>query len=58
MYMTVVITSMSEKEAKERIKAIRKTSARATKSKETARAYWVKYGYITEAGKLTKQYGG
>lgn len=57
-HMTVVITGPSEKEAKAQIKAIRKTSARATKSKATARAYLLKHGYITKDGKLTKQYGG
>jgi len=56
--MTVITTGPSEKEVKDQIKAMRAASDRITASKESAREYLLKNGYITKSGKLTKRYGG
>jgi hypothetical protein len=56
--MTLVIAGPSEREVQKQIKAIRSASDRIAASKETARAYLQKNGYITKSGKLTKRYGG
>jgi hypothetical protein len=56
--MTVVLAGPSEKEVKAQIEGMRAASARITQSKESARDYLVKHGYITKSGKLTKRYGG
>jgi len=57
-YMTIITTGPSEQEVKDRIKTMRAASDKITASKETARAYLIKNGFMTKGGKLTKRYGG
>jgi hypothetical protein len=49
---------MTKREVDEAIAVMRKSARRDLRSKKTAKAFLVKYGFITEDGKLTKRYGG
>lgn len=50
-------TATSEK-VKREIEAMREAGRRIRASKETARAYMLKHGFMTKSGKLPKRYGG
>lgn len=56
--MTIVMAGTSEKEVRQEVKALKAASSKVLKSKESARAYLLKNGYITKTGKLAKRYGG
>lgn len=56
--MTVIVTKPNEEDMRKEVKAMRAASAKLLKSRETARDYLYKKGYISKTGKLTKRYGG
>jgi len=56
--MTISTQTMSPERAKREVKAMQEAGRRICASKETARAYMVKHGFMTKSGKLPKRYGG
>jgi hypothetical protein len=56
--VSTVLVPRSKAEIERDIAAIRKTTKEITRSKSTARAWLIKHGFMTKAGKLTKRYGG
>lgn len=56
--MTVIVANPSEREARREEKAMRSASKRILSTKESAKAYLLKNGFITKTGKLAKRYGG
>ena len=50
-------TASSEK-IKREIAAIREAGRRIRASRESARSYMIKHGFMTKSGKLSKRYGG
>lgn len=47
-----------EEEGRRRIELMKEAGEEICKTPESARKFLIKNGYITEDGKLTKQYGG
>lgn len=56
--MSIVIRPRSKAEVDEIIASLRKGTAELMTSKEKAREFLIKHGFITKTGKLTKRYGG
>ena len=56
--MSYVVAPRSKEEVDEMIASLDRAANKILKSKKTARDFLIKHGYITKAGKLTKQYGG
>lgn len=58
--MPVVIDNSlpSEEKVRKELKIMRAGTDELLKSKETARQFLHKHGFITRTGKLTKRYGG
>lgn len=56
--MTVATKTASSERTKREIEAMHEAGRRIRASKETARAYMIKHGFITKSGKLPKRYGG
>ena len=56
--MNGVMYPRSQEEIDKVLEVIERASKKITKSKATARAYLIKYGFVTKSGKLTKRYGG
>jgi hypothetical protein len=51
-------SNVSEEKMRQEVKIIREGTNKLLRSKETARAFLRKNGFITPTGKLTKRYGG
>jgi hypothetical protein len=49
-------STLSQAEVKETIEKMRKKSQELSKTREAARAFLIKHGFITRTGKLTKHY--
>jgi len=56
--VSTVLVPRSKAEVDRDIAAIERATKRIFRSKKTAKAFFVKHGFITEDGKLTKRYGG
>ena len=56
--VSTVLVPRSKAEIERDIAAIEKGSKKIMRSKKAARAWFVKHGFITKDGKLTKRYGG
>jgi hypothetical protein len=56
--MSIVTRPRSKTEVDAIIATVRKGTRELLKSKEKAREFMIKHGYITKSGKLTKRYGG
>ena len=56
--MSTVLVPRSVAEVDRDIAAIERGSKKLMRSKKAARAWFVKNGFITKGGKLTKRYGG
>ncbi|MGC1479015.1 MAG: hypothetical protein WA771_00815 [Chthoniobacterales bacterium] len=49
---------MTPKQVREEVETIQRASKKILASKETAREFLVKFGFITKSGKVTRRYGG
>jgi hypothetical protein len=56
--VSTVLVPRSNAEIERDIAAIRRAGKKITRSKQTARAWLIKNGFITKSGKPTKRYGG
>lgn len=56
--MSTVVATLSAKEAREEIQAIKNADKEIRKDRATTLAFLHKHGFVTKAGKLTKRYGG
>jgi len=56
--VSTVLVPRSKAEIERDIAAIERTSKKITRSKKTARAWLIKYGFMTKSGRPTKRYGG
>jgi hypothetical protein len=56
--MTSAVTTLSAKEIRQEIQAIKDAGKRIRKSRSSALQFLVRHGFVTKAGKLTKRYGG
>jgi hypothetical protein len=56
--MSTVLVPRSRTEVDRDVAAIERGAKRILRSKKTAKAWFVKHGFITREGKLTKRYGG
>jgi hypothetical protein len=56
--LTTTIAPMSKKQVTTELKAIKLAGQTIRKTPENAKAFLVKHGFATRAGKLTKRYGG
>lgn len=56
--MSIVTRPRSEKEVDRIVAVISSARKELVTSKEKARGFLIKHGYITKSGKLTKHYGG
>jgi hypothetical protein len=56
--MVTINQTMTPERAKREIKAMHDAGKRIRSSKESARAYMIKHGFMTKSGKLPKRYGG
>jgi hypothetical protein len=56
--MSTVLVPRSKAEIERDIAAIRRETKKITRSRKTARAWFIKHGFMTKSGKLTKRYGG
>ena len=54
--MTVVLARPSEKEVKQELRAMKAASKRVNATPATAKAFLLKHGFITKAGKLHPRY--
>jgi hypothetical protein len=54
--MTIVIARPSEAQMRKEIRIMNRAGERLSKSPEAARAFLLKYGFITKDNKLHKQY--
>jgi predicted ATP-dependent serine protease len=56
--VSTVLVPRSAAEVDRDIAAIERGSKKLMRSKKRARAWFIKHGFITKDGKLTKRYGG
>jgi hypothetical protein len=49
-------STLSQSQVKETIEKMRKKSKELSKTRETAREFLIRHGFITKSGKLTKHY--
>jgi hypothetical protein len=56
--MTATVTRISSGELKREIQEIRAAGKAIRHSKQSARDFLVKHGFVTKSGRLTKRYGG
>lgn len=49
-------STMTREEARKEIEYIRRVTREATATKESARAFLVRYGFLTKSGKLPARY--
>ena len=56
--VSTVLVPRSKAEIERDIAAIERTSKKIARSKKTARAWLIKYGFMTKDGRPTKRYGG
>jgi hypothetical protein len=56
--VSTVLVPRSAAEIKRDIAAIKKGAEKLRRSKKTGREWFIKHGFITKTGKLTKRYGG
>ncbi|HYR59074.1 MAG TPA: hypothetical protein VEO95_10605 [Chthoniobacteraceae bacterium] len=56
--MSTVLVPRSKTEIERDIAAIEKGTKKIMRSKKSAKAWFIKNGFITKSGKLTKRYGG
>ncbi len=56
--MSTVVATLSAKEAREEIQAIKDAGKRIRKSRRSALQFLIRHGFVTKSGKLTKRYGG
>lgn len=56
--MPVITSKPKREEIRRDVKAMKSASKEILKSKESARRFLVKKGYVTKSGKLTRKYGG
>ena len=55
--MTLVITKQSSAEVRKEIRAMKAVAQKINSSKESARSFLLKNGFITADNKLDKRYG-
>ncbi len=56
--MTATVTRITRGELKHEIQEIRAAGRTIRRTKDSARDFLVKHGFVTKSGKLTKRYGG
>jgi len=56
--MIATVTRITPSELKREIQEIRAAGKAIRRTKESARDFLVKHGFVTKSGKLTKRYGG
>ena len=56
--MSIVLVPRSKAEVDRDVAAIKKGAAKLRRSKKAGREWFIKHGFITKSGKLTKRYGG
>ena len=56
--MTVMRESLTAREAKREIEALRQAGEKIRETPESAKAFLVKHGFITDKGELAKRYRG
>jgi hypothetical protein len=56
--VSTVLVPRSAADVERDIAAIEKGSKKLRRSKKVARAWFIKHGFMTKGGKLTKRYGG
>jgi len=54
--MSTVIAVRTRKEVDQEIEAMDRVAAKITRTKESAKAFLVKHGFITKGGRPTKRY--
>ncbi len=54
--MSTVIVARTKKEVDREIHEMDRVSKKITRTKESAKAFLVKHGFITKDGRLTKRY--
>ena len=54
--MTTVLFPRTKAEVDDYVAAIRRAGKKIARTRDSARAFLLKHGYITKSGKLTKRY--
>jgi hypothetical protein len=54
--MTIVLAKPTEKQVRKEVRAMRKAAVKVAATRESARAFLRKHGFITKANRLTKRY--
>ena len=56
--MTILRESLTAREAKREIEALRQAGEKIRQTPETAKAFLLKHGFMTSKGQLAKRYRG